>query len=462
MAFDIIILGAGVAGLSAAVHLATAGHKPLLLESAKTPGGRARSYFNPTFSEELDNGPHLLMGTYQHTLKLLSQLGSRHLLLAEDTVTFTFWDRTLGWHKLDCPNWPAPWHLLAGLGRFPGLSAKDWRAALRLGSKLMGSQDSWEKQLEKQSVTQWLQTHRQTDALFLRLWQPLCLATLNESPASANAALFATVLKRLFLSSRQAARPLLPSVPLSQLIATPAQKFIQQAGGEVRCGCRVLKLEMSDNNLQAIHTNHGPLHSPKAVISALPYTILARLLPEWSRQTKITQLQSAPIVTVHLKYPQPFNLPQAMIGLPQESSQWLFDRGKIQEKGTKEAKHKRPDRKEQRPNGGRFSAILSAAYRERTWSQERLITTVHQDLRRMIPDLPPLAPSTAQVIKEQRATFAAWPETSQYRPQTQTPWQNFFLAGDWTRTGLPATLEGAVQSGVLAAQKTLDLWSDSE
>ena len=430
----VVILGAGVAGLTAAVHLAAAGHKPLLLEAAKVPGGRARSYFDRALDEELDNGPHLLMGTYQHTLALLSQLGTRHCLWEEEATAFTFWDRTLAWHTLACPAWPAPWHLLAALFRFPGFSARDKVAVLRLGLDLLRDHDA----LEKQSVTQWLHSHRQTEALFSRLWQPLCLATLNEAPGSANAALFATVLKRLFLTDRNASRPLLPTVPLSYLLALPAQRFIQEAGGEIRYRCRVQGLEVSGDILRAIHTSDGTLHHPKAVISALPHHALSPLLPKGMVQTN---LGHTPIVSVHLTYPRPLHLPAAMVGVPQEASQWLFDRGRLQKNIT---------------TGGRFSAVLSASYRECTWSREKLITTVHQDLARVLPALVSVEPCAARVIKEHRATFAAWPGTTSQRAKTETPWHNFFLAGDWTSTGLPATLEGAVQSGVQAVQKTLD------
>lgn len=437
--FDVMILGAGVAGLTAGVHLAAAGLKPLLLEAASTPGGRARSYPDPAFDETLDNGPHLLMGTYQHTLALLSQLNTRHLLQEEAKVRFTFWSRTLGWHTLACPDWPAPWHLLAGLTRFPGLSPADGRAVLRLGFALLKNPEP----LEHQSVTQWLQAHRQTDALFQRVWQPLCLATLNEPPGSANATLFATVLRRLFLSHRQAARPLLSRVPLSQLIALPAQRFIEQAGGEVRCGCRVQKLEISGDTLRTVHTRGGILPAAKATIIALPYTALARLLPAWSAHVGLSQLQSAPIVSVHLTYPCPVTLPTSLVGLPFERSQWIVDRGRLQGGTT----------------GGRLSAVMSAAYRERTWSKEKLADTVHQDVVRMRPALASVEPVAARVIKEHRATFATWPETRRYRPDMQTPWRTVWLAGDWIHTGLPATLEGAAHSGVHAARKTLDLWA---
>ncbi|MBF0462828.1 MAG: FAD-dependent oxidoreductase [Magnetococcales bacterium] len=436
----ILILGAGVAGLSAALHLADAGLQPLVLEAALAPGGRARSRFDPRCQEELDNGPHLLMGAYTHTLHLLSRLGTRHQLLAAATPAFTFWDRTQGWHTLTCPDWPAPWHLLAGLARFAPLSWRDGLTALRLAPALLADLAP----LEQLSVTHWLARQGQGDNICQRLWYPLCLTTLNEPPASANAALFAAVLKRLFLSNRQAATPLLPAVPLSQLLITPAVTAIQQAGGAVRCRCRVQRLIFSGSHLECVQTEQGHWQRPRAVIAALPPAALVRLLPAWAEERQITTLRSAPIVSVHLTYAQPATLPTALVGLPQETSQWLLDRNRAQGM----AAH---------PSNGRFSAVLSGAYRERTWPAARLIAAVHADLGRLLPALAARPPAMARVIKEHQATFAAWPGTSACRPASQTPWDNLWLAGDWTATGLPATLEGAIWSGMQAAQKILDL-----
>ncbi|MBF0098130.1 MAG: FAD-dependent oxidoreductase [Magnetococcales bacterium] len=433
-----LILGGGLAGLTAALHLADAGLRPVLLEAARWPGGRARSYPDRLCGEELDHGPHLLLGAYRHTLQLLSRLGSRHHLWSPPHPDFTFWEESAGWYHLAVPRWPAPWHLLAGLYGLPDLSLADWLPVWRLLAAVRVQSERW----EEVSVTHWLQQHKQGARLCQRLWYPLCLATLNEPPASANAALFSNVLKHLLFGGAQALLPMLPSVPLSQLFATPAVRAIQQAGGQVLCRCRVRQLQFSGSVLQAVHTEQGSWWHPKAVIAALPHDALRVLLPPGLLQQQLSSLSCAPIVSVHLQYEQPLSLPAPLLGLPTRASQWLLDRNRLSQHPVRQ---------------GRLSAVLSGAYRESHWSAAQLVQAVHQDVSRVLAPLRVAPPQVGRVIRMQRATFAAWPGCNMVRPPSTTPWHNLWLAGDWTATALPATLEGAVLSGVRAAEKILAL-----
>ena len=446
---DVWILGGGVAGLTAAVHLAEAGLRPHLLEAAPHPGGRARSFADPAFDAPLDNGPHLLVGAYVQMLDLLTRLGSRADLADPSGNRYDFWEPGRGWTQLQTPEWPGPWHLGGALFGATLLPLADRLRVLRLAPGLgTGAEDR--RDLDGVSATQWLLRHGQTPALFQRLWTPLCLATLNEPPASACAALFIQVLRRMFLSGGDAARPLLSRQPLSRLIAEPARRRIEERGGSVRCGVRVCGLETGRDRLQAIHLRQagrggppGPhtVRRPAAVIAALPHTALTRLLPQWAGERGFDQLQAAPIVSVHLAYAEPVRLPVAMTGLPGASSQWLIDYSHLAETPL---------------TGGRISAVLSAAYREGSWTATRLVETVHGDLTRILPEWRHHPPRAARVVKERRATFAPWPGSARQRPGAETPWRNLWLAGDWTDTGLPATLEGAAVSGARAARKVLD------
>jgi hydroxysqualene dehydroxylase len=436
-AFDVLILGGGLAGLSAGVAVLESGLRPVILESAKQPGGRAKSFYDPRFKEVLDCGPHLLIGAYSATLKLLDLIGTRDFLLESPTVNYQFWSRNHGWHSLNCPDLPAPFHLLAGVLRFAPLTFKDKLAALRLGTAFLPSRAS----LEDKSVTQWLHGHGQKGGIFEQLWSPLCLAALNEPAGSANAALFAEVMKLSFFKNRAAARPLLPKVPLSKLIGEPARAYIEAKGGVFLTGQRVKKITLSGNNVVGVTTGSHKFSQPKGVISALPYGALATLLPDWANRAGFSRLLSTPIVSVHLLYDKKAKLPASLIGLPFETSQWLFDRG--------------ISKQNKKSSGARLSGVMSGAYRESQWSKKRLIGAVAEDIERLQPQLKPQNIVGARVIKERRATFSPWPQTSHLRPEVTTPWLNMAVAGDWTASNLPATLEGATISGERAARKIL-------
>ncbi|MBF0193879.1 MAG: FAD-dependent oxidoreductase [Magnetococcales bacterium] len=436
--YDVLILGGGLAGLSAGVTAIESGLRPVILEAAKQPGGRAKSFYDPSFAETLDCGPHLLIGAYSATLKLLDIIGTRDLLLESPTVNYQFWSRKLGWHSLNCPNLPAPLHLLVGVLRYAPLTLKDKLAALSLGIAFLPSQAS----LENKSVTQWLHGHGQKGGIFEQLWAPLCLAALNEPAGSANAALFAEVMKLSFFKSRTAARPLLPTVPLTKLIGEPAKAYIKAKGGEVLTGQRVKKITFNGEKVIGVTTGMNNFSQPPGVISALPYGPLSTLLPDWAKKSGFSQLSSTPIVSVHLLYDKKSQMPAPLVGLPFETSQWLFDRGISQQNKNSEGQ-------------ARLSGVMSGAYRESQWSKKRLITTVAEDIERLQPQLKESNIVGARVIKERRATFSPWPQTSHLRPDVGTPWKNMVIAGDWTAGNLPATLEGATLSGERAARKIL-------
>ncbi|MBF0369544.1 MAG: FAD-dependent oxidoreductase [Magnetococcales bacterium] len=438
-AFDVLILGAGVAGLAAGVALVEAGRKPLILEAAPTSGGRARSFYDPTFGETLDNGPHLLVGAYHHTLAYLDKLGTRAKLHRSEGVSVSYWTREQGFHQLSCPNLPAPIHLFAGLTRFGPLPKRDLLAALRIGPALWGDPNRW----EAISVSQWLSRHGQTsETLNHWLWYPLCLATLNEPPETANAALFARVLKDLFYGSRHHAQTLIPTAPLSEILIDPAVRFISQRGGHVINRCRVKGVVSEGQGIDQVLTQRGVIATRGSVpiISTLPPHALSRLLPQWAAHSGWQGLQTAPIVSLHLRYPEPVSLPAPLVGLPFMQSQWLFSGSGVDGASMSQG----------------VSVVMSGAYEEARWSSARLSRMVQGEIAQVLPELAGVPAQKLRVIKEHRATFAARPGTTPLRPGIVTPWKNLWIAGDWTDTGLPATLEGSVASATLAAKKTFN------
>lgn len=432
--WDAVVIGAGVAGLTAALALVRQGARPLVLEAAPHPGGRARSFVDRATGELLDNGPHILVGACTHTLELLEWLGTTHLLHDPGRVELALWSDHRGTGRLLCPPaLPAPLHLLAGLLRMPGMSPGDRLAALRLGLGLTLTPHP-DRHWEERSVTQWLLAHGQTPHLFTHLWEPLCLAILNEPPASACAALFITVLRKAFLESSRAGRLLLPRLPLEELLTRPAVARIRAGGGDVRCGQRVTALTPDTNRISRIHTRGATLPAPPLVISTLPPWAAGNPLPP--PLAPLPPCPTAPIVALHLHYHQEVTLPAPLLGVPGRVSQWLLDRNLL-------SPTPQP--------GGRFSAVISGAYRESHWSRERLVAAVTGDLGAVLPQLAGIRPAAVRVIKEWRATPAQWPGQQAHRLSAATPWANLRLAGDWTATGLPATLESAVISGLTAA-----------
>ncbi|MEO5370066.1 MAG: hydroxysqualene dehydroxylase HpnE [Magnetococcus sp. DMHC-1] len=442
---EALILGGGVAGLTAAIHVLERGYRPLVLEAAPTPGGRVRSFVDPHTGEELDNGPHLLLGACQESLALLERLGSRSQLWQSDRMRIPFWTPAAGWYALDCPDWPTPWHLLAGLHRMPELTLGEKGLVLALGWHLARGIPP----RPGQTVMHWLQERRQTTRLLHSLWEPLCLAIMNEPPASADAGLFMTVLRQVMAGKRGAGQLFISKVPLSRLLAEPACDFIQRQGGEVRCRSAVRQLIRQGDRVTAVVTAAGVLPVQGPVIAALPHHVLMRLIPDWDPGWRVTPAY-APIVSVHLRWPLPGRLPEPLVGLPAGVCHWLFDRALLA--GDAELAP------------ARISAVISGAYREVHWSTLRLLDMAYQATVALVPALGGLRVVATRdakkgnqglvlgrVVREWRATLAPWPDLVASRPGPKTPWRNLFLAGDWTQTGLPATIESAVCSGKTAA-----------
>ncbi|OSM01547.1 putative amine oxidase [Magnetofaba australis IT-1] len=326
-------------------------------------------------------------------------------------------------HGLDLARWPAPAHLAGGLLGMPGMGWGALRAALRL---LPGMLRPWA--LHGLSATHWLQNAGQGEGLFRRLWEPLCLATLNEPPGSADAVLLARVMRELFLAGPAAAQPLIPAADLNTTLIAPLKQAIEGLGGRITTRARVMALDLGGQRVRGAMTARGPIFHDGAWIVATPRRAAVKLLNPWSAAQPWAEGEESPIVSVHLRFAAPVALPAPMLGLPGCVSQWLFQ-----------------------PAPDRISAAISAAYREVHWESSRIVDAVLADLAAVTGDAPP--PLRAQrVIKEARATFCAWPEAPRADPAT--PWENLHLAGDWTDTGLPATIEGAVISGEQAARRS--------
>jgi squalene-associated FAD-dependent desaturase len=437
-AHDAIVVGGGMAGLAAASALAEAGARVLLLESRPYLGGRARSWLDPETGAVVDNGQHLLMRCYGETLRFLARIGADDRVSWQDRLEVPFVERGGRRRDFRLPPLPRPWDLLWGLLRFPGLDLRDRLALLRVGRaarRLSRTPGADLADLDGRTVEEWLDSLGQSSEASLRLWHPLSIATLNEVPDHASAAMFLAVLREGLFSRNGGSRLGLARVGLSDLFAEPASKYLRSRRCEIRLRAQVRRVLIEGGRCAGVMLLGGERQPAGAVIAAVPPDGLLEILPDGASSEPFfagtARLEMAPIVSIYLWFGAPvFESPFA--GLIGGTWQWIFNRHALMG-----------------PGGGphAITLVCSAARGLVDRSRDALVRSALEDLHAFLPDSRRAPLRQSLVIKERRATVAPSPGGLQLRPSTRTPIDRLHLAGDWTATGLPATIEGAVLSG---------------
>jgi len=444
--YDAIVIGAGFAGLSAAVRMTRNGARVLVLEARARLGGRATAFPDRETGELVDNGQHVLLGCYSATFDFLGEMGVLDHVRAQPELAVTMIDRAGHRSRLVCPALPGPFHLLAGVMEWDALDWRDRLAALRMAAPLGIAR----RQLAGgraiaaspgETVDQWLVRNGQTDRLREMLWHPLALAALNQAAEVAAAPLFARVLAEMFGSDSRASAIALPTRPLHLMYAEPAREYVESRGGKVMTG--VTARVLVDAARVAAVEGGGERWPAGTVISAVPWFALGALFepcpPELLKVvSRASAMASSPIVTVNLWFDRPV-LDMPFAGLPGRAMQWVFDKSAVFGNG---ASH--------------LSLVSSGASPLVDQTNDALIAAAHQELLEALPESRPARLLRATVIREPRATFSLAPGQPP-RPDSRTPVRGLFLAGDWLDTGLPATIESAVRSGHRAAEATNSL-----
>lgn len=441
---EAVIIGGGLAGLAAAVRLSEHGIPVRLLERRSFAGGRAYSFQDRITGDSIDNGQHLMMGCYHHTLDFLERIGTLDRLSFQDDPRVDFVHEREGRSSFACPPLPAPLHLLGGLAGLGSVTWRDKIGALRVGLALKNLNGDSER-LAGITVRQWLDSLGQSDRIQRRFWNIIALATINELPEVASADMFVRVLDQAFMHGRQDSTMVISKVGLSDLYVDAARNFIESRGGQLSLNSDVTGIELEDGRCVALRLRNGEILHPDFVISAVPYFALRRMIDPQVQAVSpslksLHHFTSAPIVSINLWYDRPVT-DLRFTGLLDSPVEWVFNRSAIA--GT-------PDKSPQH-----LALIISGAHRAARLSKESLIRLAVDEMNRFFPAAG--TPRHAFVIREIDATISHGVGVAQLRPPCVTEFDNFLLAGDWTATGLPATIEGAVQSGHVAAESLIDM-----
>lgn len=435
---DVIVIGAGFAGLSAAVRLARCGRRVLVLEARGRLGGRATAFPDAVTGEAVDNGQHVLLGCYTDTLAFLRDVGAMGNVRTQPNLSVVMIDRRGRRSRLMCPPLPAPLHLLAGVIEWEALDWTDRLSALRMATPLKLARDPRRLAASPgETVETWLVRHGQTERLREMLWRPLALAALNQPADVAGATLFARVLSDMFTGAPGAASIVLPIQPLDAMYAVPARDVLHAHGGEVRTGATA-SIDVSGNRIASVRAG-SDIWRPDAVVAAVPWFAFPSLFD--ARPDALAgvidgaaRMDSSPIATVNLWFDRPV-LDEPFIGLPGRAMQWVFDKRTVV---GETASH--------------LSLVSSGAAAIVNMPNDELVGLAQGELLEALPAVRGAHLVRASVVRERQATFSLAPGQP-IRPQTRTGVEGLFLAGDWIDTGLPATIESAVRSGHRAADE---------
>jgi squalene-associated FAD-dependent desaturase len=402
------VVGAGLAGLSAAVTLAGRGMPVVLSDAARQAGGRCRSYHDGVLDMEIDNGNHLVLSGNQAVGRYLSAIGAEDRVVGPARAEFPFFDVATGRSWTLRPNdGPIPWWALVAGRRVPGTRLADYLAVATLMRRHAG------RRIDEVLPCRGL--------LWEKFLRPVLVSALNTAPEEGSADLAGAVMRETFAKGGSSIRPRVAMPSLTGAFVEPALQRLRQSGAEIRLGRRLSALKLEDGRVSGLTFSDGeePVGPEDRVILAVPPWTAQELLPDLTVPDAFCA-----IVNAHFKIAPPAGAP-LLVGLVGGTAEWVFAF---------------PDR---------LSVTVSAADRLVDMDTQELTALLWRDVaavHRLDGPPPP-----CRIVKEKRATFAATPAQDARRPACPTRWTNLFLAGDWTATGLPATIEGALRSGEKAA-----------
>lgn len=432
---SVTIIGAGIAGLSTAVFLTEKGFEVTILESSPKAGGRAYSFFDPERKMFFDNGQHILAGWYENTFEYLKIIDSFKLLNFQKTLEVNFINTKREIFKLKCTDDDPPMNLVKGLLKFKALNIID-KIYLKNINKILNSDENDFRIYS--NTAELLKGIKQTSNLIKYFWEPLILAVFNTNPEKVATALFVNVMKTGFEEGKDS-NLVIPSVDLNTLLVNNTLKYFKEKNVTFKTGSKVISIDISDK-VNFIVTETGEKIVSDFYVTAVPFFTFKKLFDEkiYSENNfEADKLRSSAIVSVHIFLNE--DIPEAMIpdnslgmtGLIGTTVQWIFLR-----------------------NRRHISLVISGADETGLTEKksEEIFEICQSDLNKTIKDFDKLDISGYKVIKEKRATFIPDRDSENFRPDQKTKYSNLFIAGDWTDTGLPSTIESAVKSAKIISE----------
>jgi squalene-associated FAD-dependent desaturase len=446
---SVIVIGGGLAGLAAGVALAESGWRVRLFEQRPFLGGRATSYVLPD-GEHVDNCQHVTLGCCTNLDDFYRRIGAAGKIKFFDRLLFLDPQGRKG--EMQAGFLPAPFHLTGSFAAFAPLNLLDKLSIARAMLDILRTQGKPADLLENGGISmlEWLRRRGQTKRSIERFWRVVLVSALDEDLDRTDARFGVEVFWKAFLSNRSGYRMGVPAVPLANLY-DGCKSEIERRGGEVILRAPVRGLKIENGELAGVRFDEGREETADAYVFAVPHATLAELLPESVKQsdpwlTNLDKIKDAPITGVHLWFDR-LVMSEPFLTLLDTTTQWIFNKTALYadssaiEKGA--------------PAGQYLQLVISASYDLLQKPRQEIIDLCLAEVRQALPASGNAELLKATVIKEAAATFSPEPGVDRWRPKQQTAIPRLFVAGDWTATGWPATMEGAVRSGYLAAEAVL-------
>jgi zeta-carotene desaturase len=427
----VCVIGGGIAGLSSAVFLAEKGFKVTLVEASPKIGGRTYSFFDKLFGGVIDNGQHILAGWYNDTFSLLKLTGSFDKLSFQEKLEIQFADVSGARYTLKASNLPAPFHLAGGILGYKALGFKDKRALIKLVNGIKRSKWSSEE-LKNINTDEFFRNTGQTPRLIEYFWKPFIVAVFNAEPENTSALLFAQMIKRGFIDEGGSGL-VLPNGFLNEIFTEPAREYLNSKDCVVYTNRKADEFCIKDRKVTSLILEDNSEIKTDYYVCAVPFFEVPKLFANNYGEVfeKKFELKASPIVNIHLKFDRNISniISGRFIGLLGTGSQWVF---KVKE--------------------DQVCVVISAAEKTAEMTREAITEGAVNDLNKCLPEFKEISVVSSRVLKEMRATIVPDKYSLNNRPSNLTKLENLVLAGDWTDTGLPSTIEGAVKSGKKCAE----------